>query len=175
MLDTTVNSHYFDGVSFTKHFGFLEGGEGWGHRLFADLRLEFFRCFWPSLYLFFFKSLLCITLVETSATKFFRFGLNISIGWPSNSILPKTFPCSGEKIGVCPNAVQGGTVYNHKNYTIVSTLSLMIFVSILVSMPNNAGTYMKRKNNEHLFLIAFIIYLFCIFRAKKSNKSCNHS
>ena len=26
MLDTTVDSHYFDGVSFTEHFGFLAAG-----------------------------------------------------------------------------------------------------------------------------------------------------
>lgn len=39
----------------------------------------------------------------------------------------------------------------------MSTLSLMIFVSILVSIPNSAGTCME-KSNYHTFVHPFVLH-----------------
>ena len=108
-----------------------------------------------------------ITLVETSATKFFRFGLNISTGSLANSILPKTVPCSREKIGVCPNVVHL-TVFNCSQELHYCVYLVSDYLCQHPSVyPKQCRNLYEEKKQWTPFLIAFIVYLFCIFRLKR--------
>lgn len=79
-----------------------------------------------------------VTLVETSATRFFWLGSIISTGCPSNSIFPKTVPWRE-----IPNEINERGEINKMNLHILvgitQTFSFVIYIGHKPRKPSNCG------------------------------------